>query len=52
MTHRFDLLIRSSKPMLGPKFAQVYVKTVQQDNDGNILVTPNMTVSEVDGTID
>jgi hypothetical protein len=51
MTHRFDLLIRTANELPSPAMAQVYVKTPQQDDEGRILVTQEMTRSEIDGTI-
>jgi hypothetical protein len=51
MTHRFDLLIRTSNELPSPSLAQLYLKTPQKDEEGRILITQEMTLSEIDGTI-
>ena len=51
MTYRFELLIKGDKA-LGPRFASIYLKKYSGDKEGRVFVTPEMTIAEIDETID
>lgn len=51
MSYRFELLVKGNKA-IGPKFASIYLKHYSGDIEGHVFVTPEMTIAEIDGTID